>query len=175
MDLWKNLRPDAADWGWRCERLMRDEINESLALIFQGIDRLKVAFPQRRFTIDGRLVGDVGEIIAQLEYDIELDKVSRPGHDAKCGTREVQIKATFKDSLTFSSCPDYYLGFKLYRDGRHEEIFNGPGELIRKRFATRKDIGQKLLSFSLKELIALNKTVNDADRIPKRRAAPGRP
>lgn len=151
---------------------MRHEINESLALIFQGIDRLQAAFPHRKFTIDGRLVGDVGEIIAQLEYDIELDEVSRPGHDAKCGMREVQIKATFKDSLTFSSCPDYYLGFKLYRDGRHEEIFNGPGELIRQRFATRKHIGQKLLSFPLKELLALNKTVAEQDRIPRRPANP---
>lgn len=29
--------------------------------------------------------------------------------------RHVQIKATFKNSLTFRRVPDYYLGFKLLR------------------------------------------------------------
>ena len=48
---------------------MRESITEGLALIFKGIDRLREAFPNRAFTIDGRLVGDVGEVIAALEYD----------------------------------------------------------------------------------------------------------
>lgn len=43
------------------------DMNEGLRLIFQGIDRLTKAFPNRKFTIDGRLVGDVGEVIAELE------------------------------------------------------------------------------------------------------------
>ena len=106
-------------------------IKEALTFIFQGIGRLSEAFPSRRFTIDGRLVGDIGEVIAQLEYDLTLDRVSVPDHDARMPDgRRVQIKATFKDSLTFKTCPDYYLGFKLDRNGGFKEIFNGPGELI---------------------------------------------
>ena len=102
-------------------------INEALTLIFRGIERLHEAFPSRAFTIDGRLVGDIGEVIAELEYDLTLDKVSAPDHDAQMRDgRRVQIKATFKDSLTFKKCPDYYLGFKLYPDGTFDEVFNGP-------------------------------------------------
>ena len=98
-------------------------IKEGLTLIFQGIERLHEAFPSRAFTIDGRLVGDIGEVIAELEYDLTLDKVSVPDHDAQMRDgRRVQIKATFKDSLTFKTCPDYYLGFKLYPDGEFEEV-----------------------------------------------------
>ena len=52
----------------------RRALKEGLALVFQGIEHLKAEFPSRKFTIDGRLVGDVGEVIAALEYDIELDK-----------------------------------------------------------------------------------------------------
>jgi hypothetical protein len=48
----------------------RNAITEALALIFQGIEKLKSAFPHRQFTIDGRLVGDIGEVIAALEYDL---------------------------------------------------------------------------------------------------------
>jgi hypothetical protein len=150
---------------------MRDSITEGLALIFKGIDRLRSAFPSRAFTIDGRLVGDIGEVIAALEYDVVLDSVSRPGHDACCGDgRLVQIKATFKDSLTFKTCPDYYLGFKLYPDGRYEEIFNGPGRIIMDRYQTRKGIGSQLLSFPIRELRSLAAQVPAHDRIAKRNA-----
>ena len=80
-------------------------IKEALTLIFQGIERLHEAFPSRAFTIDGRLVGDIGEVIAELEYDLTLDEVSVRDHDAQMRNgRRVQIKATFKDSLTFTTC-----------------------------------------------------------------------
>lgn len=150
---------------------MRESITEGLALIFQGINRLREAFPHRAFTIDGRLVGDIGEVIAALEYDVTLDQVSRPNHDAcsKDG-RLVQVKATFKDSLTFKTCPDYYLGFKLYQDGRHEEVFNGPGRIILERYVHRKGIGVELLSFPIGELRVLSSQVLETDRIPRREA-----
>jgi hypothetical protein len=144
-------------------------ISEALGLIFQGIERLKAAFPNRKFTIDGRLVGDIGEVIAELEYDITLDTVGRPHHDARTSDgRDVQIKATFKDSLTFVSVPEYYLGFKLYADGDFEEVFNGPGSVLYDRYQSRKDIGKKLLSFPIGELRRLSQEVKEDKRIPKR-------
>src|ERR1041384_6282734 len=150
---------------------MRKAISEGLALIFQGIARLHGAFPRRDFTIDGRLVGDIGEMIAELEYDLVLDDVSAPDHDAKTRSgRLVQIKATFKESLTFKACPDLYLGCKLYPDGRFDEVFNGPGRRIQQRYSQRKGIGEELLSFPIKELHALSAQVAVSDRVPKREA-----
>jgi hypothetical protein len=97
----------------------KDRIADALRLIFDGIARLKDAFPKKEFTIDGRLVGDIGEVVAALEYDIDLFDVLVKGHDGKTPEgRLVQVKATFKDSLTFRTVPDYYIGLKLYRDGR---------------------------------------------------------
>src|SRR5262245_56365203 len=126
----------------------RQAIKDALRLIFEGIERLKAAFPNRSFTIDGRLVGDIGEVIAALEYDIVLHEIIQPDHDATTSDgRNVQIKATFKDSLTFRTVPDYYLGFKLHPDGRHEEVYNGPGKVIYDRYNRRKGIGVVLLSF----------------------------
>jgi hypothetical protein len=147
----------------------RKVISNALSLIFEGIDRLKNTFPHRAFTIDGRLVGDIGEIIAALEYDLILDEVSQPGHDAVTSDgRRVQIKATFKDQLTFRSVQDYYLGFKLFPDGRHVEIFNGPGKIIFDRYSHRKNIGIQLLSFPISELKVLSKKVPDEQRISSR-------
>jgi hypothetical protein len=149
----------------------RRDIQHSLSLIFQGIEQLKQAFPNRAFTIDGRLVGDVGEIIASIEYDIVLDTVSRPVHDATTSDgRQVQIKATFKDSLTFRSTPDYYLGLQLFEDGRHAEIYNGPGQVIFDRYQHRRGIGVNLLSFPTTELRILSQGIVDEERIPLRGA-----
>ncbi len=81
--------------------MKRAAISEALRLIFQGIAQLRDALPNRAFTIDRRLVGDVGEVIAALEYDVVLHDVSQPNHDATASDgRNVQIKATFNDSLT---------------------------------------------------------------------------
>ncbi len=86
--------------------MSRTAISAALGEIFSGIERLKVAFPHRAFTIDGRLVGDIGEVIGALEYDLQLDQVSRPTHDATTPDgRNVQIKATFKNQLTMRSVP----------------------------------------------------------------------
>jgi hypothetical protein len=149
--------------------MTQEAIAEALRLLFQGIAHLKAAFPNRAFTIDGRLVGDIGEVIAALEYDLVLHNVSQPNHDAITSDgRNVQIKATFKNSLTFRTTPDYYLGFKLYPDGRHEEVFNGPGRLIYDRYVGRKGVGVTLLSFPISELRKLAETVAVHDRIPKR-------
>lgn len=149
--------------------MARQAINDALCLIFEGIERLKVAFPNRSFTIDGRLVGDIGEVIAAIEYDVLFHEISRPCHDATTSDgRNVQIKATFKECLTFRTVPDYYLGFKLF-DGRHEEVFNGPGKIIYDRYINRKGIGVDLLSFPLSELRRLSATIPEHERIPRRR------
>jgi len=148
-------------------------LSEALKLIFTGIAQLKESFPSRSFTIDGRLVGDIGEVIATREYDVILHNVSRPGHDAITSDgRNVQIKATFKDSLTFKTVPDYYLGFKLYPDGQYEEIYNGPGNLIYERYANRKGIGVDLLSFPITILKKLSSSVAPHRRIPTRQGCP---
>ncbi len=147
----------------------KERIADALRLIFDGIDSLKVAFPGKEFTIDGRLVGDIGEVIASLESDVDLFDVLVKGHDGRTSDgRLVQVKATFKDSLTFRTVPDYYLGIRLYRNGTYEEIFNGPGKLIYEKYKHRKGIGKDLLSFPNSDLQKLSSRVLDNDRIPRR-------
>lgn len=153
------------------------EVESALRLINEGIDQLKSAFPFRHFTIDGRLVGDIGEAIAAREFDIILDATpdsshqkSRPHYDAvtRVGGRNVQIKATFKDSLTFTTTPELYLGLRINADGSHRVIYNGAGQLIFDRYKHRAGIGEKLLSFPVMELASLDAQNTDADRIPLR-------
>lgn len=145
-------------------------IKHSLGLIFKGIQTLQTTFEhRRRFTIDGRLVGDIGEMLAELHYELRLDEKSMPIHDATTyDGRRVQVKATFKDSLSISKVPNFYLGLKLHKDGTFEEIFNGPGRLIAKRYSHRKGIGDKLLSFPINELRVLQSSVPDKELVTRR-------
>lgn len=151
---------------------MSDQIAEALRSIFHGIELLQQSFSNRQFTIDGRLVGDIGEIIAAAQFDIILDETSQAKHDGVTSDgSKVQIKATFKESLTFGTVPDYYLGLRLFRDGRHEIVFNGPGRIISEAFKHRVGIGRSLLSFPISRLRQLSATVPEAERISRRKAA----
>lgn len=147
----------------------RSAIANALALIFEGIRRLKGRFPEKSFTIDGRLVGDIGEVLAALEYDVTLYERQTPTHDGSTSNgRQVQVKATFKKSLTMTSIPEVYLGFKLYADGEHEEVFNGPGSVIAEAFSHRAGIGEKRLSFPIAALKALSSQVSAEQKVARR-------
>lgn len=146
-------------------------ITEALKNILSGIAQLRETFPDKKFTIDGRLVGDIGEVIAAREYAIEPYKGQHPYYDGETPDgKKVQIKATFKDSLTFNKVPDYYLGLKLYENGDQEEIFNGPGKVIFEHYKHRKGIGEKQLSFPNKELKKLSEDIPKLERISLRKA-----
>ena len=147
----------------------RKEIRKALASIFKGISRLKKTFPNRNFTIDGRLVGDIGEIIAALEYDIIIHETSQPDYDGETSKgQRVQVKATFKNKLTFKITPEFYLGFKLFENGDYKEVYNGPGKYIYERYKQRKGIGKQLLSFPISELEKLSAEISDKQRVPGR-------
>lgn len=147
----------------------RSNIKKALNKIFRGIEGLKSIHPGRKFTIDGRLVGDIGEMLAELHYQIELDEVSKPMHDGTDSYgRRVQVKATFKDSLTFKKSPDVYLGLKLFEDGRFEEIYNGPPDNIVNTYNHRKGFGEELLSFPIKKLRELSSNISNEDRVIRR-------
>ena len=147
----------------------RKNIAAALTSIFDGISHLHNSFPIRQFTIDGRLVGDIGEIIAALMYDIELDELSQPDHDGTTSDgKRVQVKATFQDALTFKTVPQYYLGLKLFQDGHYEEIYNGPGEIIRDKYSHRSGIGVNLLRFPNTDLKKLSNQVPRDQKVPSR-------
>ncbi len=147
----------------------KEIIKDSLNKIFTGIKQLKEEFPSKEFTIDGRLVGDIGEVIVQRDYNLTLYKGLAVDYDGETPSgKKIQIKATFKDFLTFKKVPDYYIGIKIFEDGTYEEIYNGPGQLIKDTYGHRKNFGSVLLSFPNKKLKELSEKVKDIDKIEKR-------
>jgi len=78
----------------------------------------------------------------------------------------VQIKLTQRSSVGLSSCPDYLLVHKLHPDGRHEEIYNGPGDPVWDWCASRvQKNGQARVS--LTRLRAMMESVDEKQRVSK--------
>ncbi|WP_198422209.1 DUF6998 domain-containing protein [Gimesia chilikensis] len=100
--------------------------------IYALVDHLESLFPGRHFTPDGHMVGSIGEVLAEEQYDLELYEASEPLHDAisKCG-REVQIKATQSSRIALRGdrAPEHPIVLSLNADGRTAEVFNGPANL----------------------------------------------
>lgn len=154
---------------------MNDKITipEAVKQLLAIVERLRAAYKEqnKQFTLDGRLVGDIGEVLAEEFYDIKLFEDLQKHHDATCSDgRHVQIKATMKKSLTFpvDHIPLYYIGIQIHSNGEFTEIFNGPGAVAWEAVKNRKATKTNLHSVSISALSKLNATVKDSDRIPVR-------
>lgn len=128
----------------------------------------------KKFTLDGRLVGDIGEVIVQDNYDVELfDKIVPKYDGIDSMNRKIQIKATFNKTLGFpcsqNDIPDYYLGIQIQNDGSFIEIYNGPGNNIWALISDRETKPKNgLYNLSLSSLVKISQCVNDKDRIKRR-------
>ena len=153
------------------QAVARITVPEAIALLQAVVERLRSAYPQKRFTLDGRLVGDLGEVLCAGTYDITIVDGIQKYHDAVASDgRRVQIKATMRDSLTFPGdhVPDYYLGIKIHADGTFDEIFNGPGLIAWQAIRNRSKSKYNLHSISNGALRALSATVKPEGRIARR-------
>ena len=169
-----NLTLIGADGSPRGERdkSSRVSIPGALKQLQAIVTDLQHSYPKKRFTLDGRLVGDLGEVLAESVYDIKLFTGLEKHYDAiSSDGRLVQIKTTLKDSLTFpcDHIPDYYLGIKIHPDGSCQEIFNGPGEIAHELVKNRKQTMTNLHSITIESLLRQNETVREVDRVPERK------
>ena len=153
------------------KELNRSAIAKAVSDLLKIVNRLQQEYPHRRFTLDGRLVGDIGEILAEQFYDIKLHEGMQKHHDAVTSdNRNVQIKATMKNSLTFPAdhVPDYYLGIQILPTGKMKEIYNGPAKPIADYLKRRKNPKNNLHSVSFTILQKINENIDPNERIAER-------
>lgn len=131
---------------------MRQGIEAVPALVQQlyaVVGELEGHFPGRKFTLDGHLVGSIGEVLAAYHYGLELYAASAPAHDACCPEgREVQVKATQGRSVGLRCEPEHLLVLKLDRSGGFEEVYNGPGGLAWSAAGKMQKNGQRAVTTS---------------------------
>lgn len=135
------------------------------------VEEIRSPYPKKKFTLDGRLVGDLEECLVENVYNLERFEGLRKHHDVKTPDEKyLQIKATMKRSLTFpgNHVTNYYLGIQIHQDGTFTEIFNGPGSIAVAVIEGRKPIKNNQDSISIAALKKLNEKVKSSERIPKR-------
>jgi hypothetical protein len=111
-------------------------IESQTAKLSDAVAKLDVT---RHFTLDGRLVGDIGEMLAAQYLELTLDETQRRGHDGFTSIagqqREVQVKCRKAATIIgFSSVPDLLVVIAFTEDWTAWEIvFNGESTPIRQR------------------------------------------
>ena len=131
--------------------MLSDKIKE----LYRITTELERSYPGRKFTIDGHLVGSIGEVIVAEHYGLTLLPNSTKTHDAiSTDGKYVQIKATQVNGISISSEPDYVIVIKLFSDGSWEEIYNGTGKPVWDNAGKMQKNGQRPISLNkLKKLM----------------------
>ena len=131
-------------------------ITEIIQDLFETVRELELRYPGRKFSIDGHLLGSLGEVIAAEHYGLTLLPNSYEKHDAKDKQgRMVQIKATQINRIAISSEPDYLIVIQITPDGNWSEIYNGAGSRVWNNAGKMQKNGQHPVSIAkLKSLMA---------------------
>ena len=143
----------------------RNKIPQLLKRLYEIVAELELLFPGRKFTPDGHLVGSLGEVIAAHDYDLILLESSAKTHDARKGSKQIQIKATQGKSVAMYGEPEHLLVLRLLKDGTAEEIYNGPGKPAWDNAGTLQKNGQRPISLS--RLRALMQTVPENQKVKR--------
>jgi len=172
---------------------MSKRVGLALKSLLRGRDNLRNAYrdhlkktdkagkkSEMTFALDGRLVGDIGELIAAEVFCLELLGTKSTKVDAKTTSgpkRKVQVKATFhEDGLTIKHGGDYFIGLQFNDKGKFRLIYNGPAAPVMRYLKApaskgkkgRAHAGKRLESITLEAWAVLNLAVNDSDRIKRR-------
>ena len=146
-------------------------VNQSNASMAQKIQNLfaitcelEAMYPGRKFTIDGHLVGSIGEVLVAEKYGLTLLPNSTEIHDAVTSDgRFVQIKATQIKRIAISSEPEFLIVIQIQEDGSWQEVYNGPGKLVWDNAGKRQKNGQRQIS--LAKLKMLMKSVEESQKV----------
>lgn len=145
-------------------------IGETIKRLYAARNELHKAFPELPFTLDGKLVGDIGEAIAIADLKLIKLKEGTPLHDFKTSNGKlVQVKTTQQHlpgkgvglGLKKESF-DHLIVIQLSEEGTYKILFDGPG-----RYVDEARVHKSTPSMTVSQLRRLNGQVNDSERIVK--------
>lgn len=133
---------------------------------------------KKKFTLDGNLVGDIGEVLVEKIYGIEPYEPNNHTHDGKeiATGKEVQIKASFVGACYISlkhNIPDYLVSVAITEDGKLDELYNGSFKFLIENYLndrTGKPVKGNARGFATlsgKKLKTINELVPKDQKIKK--------
>ena len=149
-------------------------ISQIIEKLYDTRNELREKFPQFKFTLDGNLIGDIGEAIAIEKFNLMKLPVGTKTHDCKAEDGKlIQIKATQQKEKggrvglgRYEPKFDNLIVIQINENGMYEIIYNGLGKPITDKF---KNLPLKQnYSISVKQLKELNAEIEIQDRITKK-------
>ena len=138
-------------------------IKQQVQRLVEIVAQLEAEFPGRHFTLDGHLVGSIGEVMAAYYYGIELYAASTEIHDGEVDGKKVQIKISQQDNIVIPHEPDYLIVMYLRKNGDIFEVYNGPGKMAWDSASKRDSHNNRHMMVN--KLMALDETIQTEDRI----------
>jgi hypothetical protein len=127
----------------------RLKLPEPVSAIYRAVGELEAAYPGRKFTPDGHLVGSIGEVLAAEALGLTLHPASFPGHDAidQAG-RQVQIKLTRGTAVSMYATCERLVVLRIVSDEVAEIVFDGEGEAAWAAAGPIQKNGQRVVSLA---------------------------
>lgn len=125
------------------------------------------------FSLDGRLVGDIGEALVSEKFDIKLYGKNEPNYDGfhRPTKKQVQIKASmaYNFSYPFDRDLEHYIAVHIKPDGQLEVLYNGPGKPINDflKLNKRKSYRKIWTGITANHLRYLDSQTPSGDRLPE--------
>ena len=140
--------------------MTKEELQIEINNLWKIVSRLEKTYESdgKKFTIDGHLLGSLGEVYAKEMYDLTLLPNSEKRHDARCNKTDklYQIKITQRDKIGLRNEPDNLIVIKIDEMGTPITIYFGSGQPVWQLIKNKKT-EQKYIS--LKQLKALTSSL----------------
>ncbi|MDA7426214.1 DUF6998 domain-containing protein [Thalassococcus lentus] len=138
--------------------------------LYTSSDGLKRIFPGRKFTLDGHLVGSIGEVVAAHMFDLILNPASTLGHEATAADgRSVEIKLTQGKGVAIRHEPEHLIVLHRPKGGPIRTVYNGPSAEVWEAAGEMQRNGQR--PFSLGRLSKLDAILAKEAWLPRKREA----
>lgn len=123
------------------------------------------------FSLDGRLVGDIGEALVSEKFDIVLYGKNEHRYDGyhRPTGKKVQIKSSMAYNFSYPPNIDleHYIAAHIEPDGQLEVLYNGPGKYINRFLKERKRKSYRgiWISITAKQLRLLNEKLDKKEQL----------
>ena len=125
------------------------EVKNRLDALYNAAEGLERLFPERKFTLDGHLVGSIGEVVAAYMFDLRLLPTGTSRHDARTRDgREVEITLTQGKSFTLRHPPEHLIALHRPKGGPMRVVYNGPGDVVWAAGGKEQRGGQRTIGLS---------------------------
>ncbi|BBE33429.1 DUF6998 domain-containing protein [Sphingosinicella microcystinivorans] len=134
--------------------MKRVKLPEPVARHYRATAELEAMYPHRKFTLDGHLVGSLGEVVAEQALGLTLYGMSKPLHDAFDKDGNVQIKMTAARSVSMYGPCERLVVLRVVSPEEAEISYDGPGAPAWEQAGKMRKNGQRTISLSRLRMIA---------------------